>query len=601
MMTPGYTRIIFAARRVHSSRITTITAKQRWQSTTRTASVLQSTTAELSTQQLLGPGRRKGNHENTSSRDSVRLRALVSIAVVAGFYLWTVATREEYWAEEPPEIVFEKRKKKKGQTKEEIRDTISSQHMQVKRSWENPGVYAWGNNAGRVAAPDSEDTCIKNPRRITFFDGQILRDLKLDANFGVAISESGDLYQWGTAYASDIKDPVKTLKGKNLKSLAISKDRILALSSSGAVYSIPVSREDQLSGPKLWESSWLPFWSSPTEISCRLIKPELGYSEKIVKIAAGLEHALLQTSSGRVFSVAASSTAYPSKGQLGIPGLMWENRPPGAVDQPHELTTLKGFNITSIAAGDLHSLVLDSEGRVFAFGDNSTGQLGQELNSEIPFVDAPSLLALNRLYAGSAQFPIVTGISAGGLNSAFMISATQLAKPGEPSTGKITADTWMCGQGIVGQLGTSRWLHVQGAPVKIKSLSGLFEYNETTRKVIPIFLSSLNIGSNHSAAVLDNVTYVDANARSSENDTNWGADVLWWGGNEYYQLGTGKRNNTATPTYIGPLDGSGPGEKREAHRFHLTPSKKVSLGGRNVSVEQRIECGRYVTAVYSGS
>ena len=601
MTTPTCTRILLAARRVPPNRIITVIARPRWQSSTRIASILQPIAAELPTQQLLTPGRRKRSYENTSSRDSIRIRALAGVATVFALFLWTVATREEYWAEEPPEIVFEKRKKKKGQTKEEVRDTISSQHLQVKRSWENPGVYAWGSNTGRVVAPDSEETFIKSPRRMTFFDGQILRDLKLDVNFGAAISENGDLYQWGAAYASDIKGPVKTLKGKNLKSLAISKDRILALSSSGAVYSIPVSREDQLSGPKLRESSWLPFWSSFTDVSCRLIKPERGYSEKIVKIAAGLEHALLQTSSGRVFSVAASSTAYPSKGQLGIPGLTWENRPPGALDQPHELTTLRGFNITSIAAGDLHSLVLDSEGRVFAFGDNSTGQLGQELNSEIPFVDAPSLLALNRLYAGSAQLPIVTSIAAGGLNSAFMISATQLAKPGEPSTGKVTADTWMCGQGIVGQLGTGRWLHVQGTPVKIKSLSGLFEYDETTRKVIPIFLSSLNIGSNHSAAVLDNVTYVDANARSSENDTNWGADVLWWGGNEYYQLGTGKRNNTATPTYIGPLDGSGSGEKRDAHRFHLTPSKRVNLDGRNVSVEQRIECGRYVTAVYSGT
>jgi hypothetical protein len=28
--------------------------------------------------------------------------------------------------------------------------------------------------------------------------------------------------------------------------------------------------------------------------------------------------------------------------------------------------------------------------------------------------------------------------------------------------------------------------------------------------------------------------------------------------------------------------------------------KKIKFGGRNVSVEQRIECGRGVTAVYSG-
>ena len=42
---------------------------------------------------------------------------------------------------------------------------------------------------------------------------------------------------------------------------------------------------------------------------------------------------------------------------------------------------------------------------------------------------------------------------------------------------------------------------------------------------------------------------------SAATDTNFGADILWWGGNEHYQLGTGKRNNVNSPVYIGPLDG----------------------------------------------
>jgi hypothetical protein len=41
--------------------------------------------------------------------------------------------------------------------------------------------------------------------------------------------------------------------------------------------------------------------------------------------------------------------------------------------------------------------------------------------------------------------------------------------------------------------------------------------------------------------------------------------------------------------------------RREEHRFQITPRKKIRVNGRNVSVEQRIECGRGVTAVYSGT
>ncbi|KAI4143947.1 MAG: hypothetical protein LQ340_006826 [Diploschistes diacapsis] len=555
-------------------------------------------------------------HDVFESEARLRTAGLLGGVVLAG----TIAslslshgfgTRTLY-ADAPstPEIVAERPKKRRGSTKEDNRDAISSQHVQVKKSWENPGVYAWGSNTGRVAAPDLDDTSIKNPRRIEFFDGQLLRDLKLDRMFAAAIAENGDLYQWGIAYSAEAREPQRTLKGKDLVSVTLSNDRILALSKTGTVYSLPVSKEDQLAGPKASESSWLPFWPSASPISYRTVDTKLQWNEKITAIASGSEHALFLTSAGRVFSSAASSSAFPSRGQLGVPGLTWTSRPTGAFDQPHELTTLRGFNVQAVAAGGLHSLVLDSEGRVFAFGDNTVGQLGQDPNPEIPFVDAPSLLPLGRLYAGTGQVPTVTSIAAGGLNSFFTIEATRVAQPGEdaassPTLGRISADTWACGQGILGQLGTGRWTHVQGLPAKIKALSGLFEYDEKAKKVIPIRLSSLSVGATHAAAVMANVTHVGAHAGSSENDTNWGADVLWWGGNEYYQLGTGKRNNCAQPVYIGPLDGGEAGEKREAHRFHLTPRKTVKLGlegeGRRVSVEQRVECGRFVSAVYSGT
>ncbi|KAK5161585.1 hypothetical protein LTR04_004126 [Oleoguttula sp. CCFEE 6159] len=91
---------------------------------------------------------------------------------------------------------------------------------------------------------------------------------------------------------------------------------------------------------------------------------------------------------------------------------------------------------------------------------------------------------------------------------------------------------------------------------------------------------------------MKNVTYTHASDRGSENDTNWGADILFFGNNEFYQLATGKRNNVSNPTYIQPLDAvaerkiRGKGE----HRFQITPRSDITVGGRRVSVEQRVEC-----------
>ena len=534
---------------------------------------------------------------------------LAAAAAVALLYSFSLS-REAHSEAPPstPEIKTERSKKKKGISKEENRSLISSQHVQVRRSWENPGVYAWGSNTGKVAAPDSNDIYVKTPRRIPFFNDVLLRDIKLDRNFGAAIVENGDLVQWGKGYCEDETQPSVTLKGKDLKEIAISRDRVIALSNRGSVYSIPISKADQEQGPKLLESSWIPFVSATSDISYRKLEPKnLGRSEKIKEISGGLEHVVLLTNKGRVYSAASGTEDFPSRGQLGVPGVTWLTRPEGAYDMCHEVTTLKGFDIASISAGDHHSLALDQDGRVFAFGDNSSGQLGLAYNSEAPYVDAPSLLPIQKLYNGTNQSPKVTSISAGGTNSFFTVDATRIAGPGEKldgarGFGRVTVDTWSCGQGLKGTLGNGRWTHIQNLPTKIPALSGLFEYDEKNNSVVPIRLAQVSVGTNHASAVMNNVTYLDASEKGSENDTNWGADILFWGGNEFFQLGSGKRNNVSTPMYIRPLDMAAEIEAghKEEHRFHITPRHTVNLKGRKVSMEQRIDCGRNVTAVYSG-
>ncbi|KAI1271582.1 regulator of chromosome condensation 1/beta-lactamase-inhibitor protein II [Xylaria sp. FL0933] len=557
------------------------------------------------------------SREGREKRGVGRLVGGVLVALAAGgavlaYPVLTKGTREP--AKIPEAVIEYERQRPQPDTKEDSRDLISSQHLQVKKSWEHPGVYCWGSNSGRVAAPDSTESVIKTPRRIPYFDGQLIRDLKLDKDFGAAITEQGDLVQWGTGFSKDNPTPTPTLKGKDLTRIEISRDRIIALGKDGSVYSIPVAQTDQGASQKPASSSW-SFWSSPSKINYRRLTPDgLGWGERVTNIAGGLEHVLLLTSKGRVFSAASSTSDFPSKGQLGIPGLTWNNRPQGAYDQPHEIDTLKGFKISQIAAGDYHSLALEKDGRVFVFGDNSSGQLGFEPEIEIPFVDGPIPLPFSKMYRGTHEKPRVTSIAAGGANSFFTIDATPTARPsdderGSRGLGRVISDVWSCGAGIWGTLGNGRWTHVSLGPSKIKSLSGLSEFDENTNSIVPIRLAYFSVGSTHASAVLKNVTRVDASDKTSDQDTNWGADVLWWGGNEHYQLGTGRRNNVATPMYIGPLDGgkgdAEKGRKDEIHRFQIAPKATVRLGeggkGRKATVEQRVECGRFVTAVYSAT
>ncbi|KAF2751677.1 mitochondrial protein-like protein Fmp25 [Sporormia fimetaria CBS 119925] len=559
-------------------------------------------------------------HPYAQRRQQHFVRSIAALTV-----LGATATAFQYFtarpgvdAEAPPQHqdpTFEKPRRAASST-EDNRELISSQHLQVKKSWENPGVYLWGANSGRVAAPDSNEKYVKTPRRLAFFDNVLLRDIKLDRNFGAAIDEKGDLLQWGTAFSPKCKEPTRTLKGKDLVSCAVSRDRIIALSSSGAVYSVPVSQEEQKSGPKPKSASWIPFISSTDDISYRVRTPSgLGWSERVTEIASGAEHALLRTSAGRLFAMASATQDFPRRGQLGIAGLTFENRPEGPFDTPHEITTLTGFSISKIAAGDHHSLVCDTAGRCFTWGDNTAGQLGFDFNQDQLYIDTPSLLPTQKLYASSSLRPSVTDVFAGGNTSYLTIEAT---KPGaskhDPCS--IKEDTWAFGFGLNGQLGTGHWTHVQNTPVKVPSLSGLSEYDEKTSSVIPIKLAYLSAGATHAAAVLDNVSSVDVakNPHLSENDINWGRDILFWGNNEFYQIGSGKRNNVATPTYIQALDQRAELEREKSagllewgkekmetqwHRFQITPKKRVNVKGRMVDLEQKVECGRGVTAVYS--
>ena len=558
-------------------------------------------------------------------------RAVVYTAVfgtaAAGAYYYPQLKATFLETEEPvqrpkAQPVFEKARRQPV-SKEENRDMISSQHLQVKSSWEHPGVYAWGANSGKVIDPDSNDKYIKLPRRIKFFDDQILRDLKLNQDVGAAVTEKGDLVQWGLGYSKDDPRPTTTLKGKDLIKIQVSTDRVIALSRGGDVYSLPSSRDDLERGAKeeQQKSSW-SLWSSggKEKLSFRRLTPSgLAWGEKVTDISSGLEHCLLVTSKGRVFSAVSTAAAYPSRGQMGIPGLSWETRPNGPYDQAQEIITLKGFDVKQIATGEYHSVVLDKVGRVFSFGDNTYGQLGLETDGAASFVVAPIMVSLNKLYAGMGTVPVapvVTSVAAGGMNTFFTTDAELPAAQGQsravvPSARmpRTVSDLWACGQGVVGSLGTGKWTHVCDAPTKVKALSSLFEFDERTNKNMPIKLKSLVVGATHSAAVMDNLTETNIGRGSSQNETNWGADVMFWGGNEHYQLGTGKRSNMNAPAYIGPLDGGAGdadnGRRGEVHRLCLTPRQTVRIGqggkGRTVTLEQKVECGKYITGVYSAA
>lgn len=519
----------------------------------------------------------------------------VAVAGTAGFFAYSYVTGDwkEAWIQ--------------SQTpKKEIIDVndLRAQFIQEKRSLKTPGVYTWGSNEFKVADPGSKDADVKTPRRFKYFNGQVLRDFKVDDKSGAAITENGDLVQWGKGFSETEYKPSKTLTGKNLTSLALSESRIIALASDGSIYSLPISKEGQKTGPKFREGSWVPFMGGNSGLSYRKLTPKLKLGERVTSIRGGQEHVVMLTSSGRVFTAASSTQNYPSLGQLGVPGLTWTTRPSGPADACHEVTAFKGSKVTEIAAGDYHALALTKEGRLFAWGDNSYGQLGVEFIAEEPSKDTPFAVPVEKYYRKQFYAPTITSVAAGGATTFFTVDSKRILGRDEDPTkvrdlGNVTADTWSCGRGIWGTLGNGRWIHIQDSPTKVKDLSGLGEYDEKSKQMTPIHLRNISVGTTHAAAVLDNKTNISTKQTNAlDKSKDFGYEVFWWGGNEHYQLGTGKRSNQSRPSYIKAPAGSPKNPEPEA-RLQLMPRHKGPVGKRNVNMEQRVECGRHVSAIYS--
>ncbi|KAK9476136.1 regulator of chromosome condensation 1/beta-lactamase-inhibitor protein II [Lipomyces japonicus] len=448
------------------------------------------------------------------------------------------------------------------------------------------GVFTWGYNGRKVVLPGSQDDAIKTPQSIPYFEGAELRDLVLGDDISVAVTANGDLVQWGNGYDPTVTVPEVVLAGKNIIRAVISQNTIYALTAKGdKIFSIPGSKAKQLeldteSETKRWYFSI--FSSFSKNLAFKTINVPLQRSETVQDIVTGSQHALILTSKGRVFSaVTGSNPVYSTEGQLGVPILLGTDQDNLVLpEKVHEIVTLRGIEIVQIAAGSFHSVVRDNEGHVWTFGSNAYGQLGIDFTIETAFVPIPSLVPLDRLYntRGLAD-TVCKYIAAGGDNTYFSVENKK----------KNEIDLWVSGSGLFGQHGTGRFMHMQGTPIRVKSLSGLKEFVNDKSQNIPI--KSISIGKKHVAVVLDN-------AKSDNGEVK--RELLLWGGNDWFQLGNGKRSQLARPTHVNTFVGSDV-DKLPRRGGEFTDKRQNLTEGtsrQGKRVEATITCGNYNTAVY---
>ena len=246
---------------------------------------------------------------------------------------------------------------------------------------EDGSVWSWGGNLlGELGVGDSNNRVI--PTQIERLDSpkQIVAAVRQLGAPTAALYENGTVYAWGGILlqppppnpARIFTRPLELPQIENIERIAISATMIFGLTSEGRVWRWDWEGDETAPATRLSISDVI-YISGPLALTStgavhditRNPPPKIFESEGIVKVAGSDQnpHFLALYLDGRVRAWGSNSS-----GQLGIGPV------PLSVTEPRLIPDL--FNIVDVVAAHEYSVALDSDGNVWTWGSNTYGQLG---------------------------------------------------------------------------------------------------------------------------------------------------------------------------------------------------------------------------------
>ncbi|KAJ3212980.1 hypothetical protein HDU67_003472 [Dinochytrium kinnereticum] len=487
---------------------------------------------------------------------------------------------------------------------------VTLQQMdQVRESREDLAVWIWGRGGGwggvgsslgadigrkSSAVSGNGEAEMQPVHRIKELDGLPLRDLTTTSTGIAAVDQNGTLHHIDLTSPAG-PGPTRTLlKGLNLTRVAYAQPKhtnptttrgkptpsptengplpLYALTSSGALYRI---NTDTAPARRSW-LAWFGYGLNGVE------QVRFALSKKsLVSVAAGRQHVVALSSNGKVFTAAVSPFSGKAEkvNAFGELGIGHEEASDGKL---REVQGLRGINIVQVAAGDAFCLARADDGRVFAWGANTFGQLGTGYLSDIPM--SPTPMEVQTLWTRKRSTPRPSDarcslIAAGGSTAAFVVDRSD------------KTEVLTCGMGLFGQLGQGGFSHLVNIPTPIPALTNLTEYSERLNRRTPIRVASLSVGPAHCMCILDS---------TASTTKDFGRDAVGWGLNDRGQLrrADGRKGNTGTPLWMAPVR-SGNGEDGVIGRLQVFGSGWVGRGlWGKVKVEEAFACGDGFTVLY---
>lgn len=237
-----------------------------------------------------------------------------------------------------------------------------------------------------VTAEDglTKNTYYVNVQLKEFYDYKGFSKVKVSDFSSLALKSDGTLYGWGDNNFGQLGDgtikpkvsPVQVKDITNVIDFDISSSHSIALTAEGMVWVWGMNDYGQLN----------------KDSRENVLKPiKVSNIDHVKKVRAGNRYSLALDNSGMVWQ-----WGFNSNGQFGDTEEPSENY----IFKPSAFEKFLNIKIKDIAVGDYHSLALSEEGKVYAWGANSNGQLGDGTeNAKYTPVEVPGLSNIKYIFS----------------------------------------------------------------------------------------------------------------------------------------------------------------------------------------------------------
>lgn len=266
---------------------------------------------------------------------------------------------------------------------------IVSQHAHAGTTAGDP--YTWGsNNFGNLGTGNFFTPSGPTPNHITTIGTSVASVVSGPvANHVLAIGSDGSLWGWGDNSANEVNPSTTTQYAtptqvpgiSGVTAAAAGNNFTLALKSDGTVWAWGTNTSGQLG-------------NGTTVASATPVQVSFPAGVTIKAIAAGSGHSLAVDTNGNAWAWGDNSN-----GQLG-------NNSTTSSAVPVQVTMPAGVAVSSVAAGQFHSLALAANGTLYSWGQNTSGQLGLGSTTNASVPTAVSGLAGVTSVAGGNQFSV---------------------------------------------------------------------------------------------------------------------------------------------------------------------------------------------------